>query len=144
MSGPAPSNPGTPKVNSKAPNPSMAARRPGLIAAGVALGAGAIAYFMFPATPRSEPAASFRTTGVQNIEKAYTNAGATSTHTKAYGGTKMGDKENEGLKEGGASGHKEFDPMKQKEGLGDDQRPWIPSKAGEIFDKTMTGSSKGK
>ena len=31
-----------------------------------------------------------RTPGVKNIENAYSNAGATTTHTPAYGGTRMG------------------------------------------------------
>ena len=31
-----------------------------------------------------------RTPGVKNIEDAYSNGGATTTHTPAYGGTKLG------------------------------------------------------
>jgi len=86
---------------------------------------------------------SMRTTGVQNIEKAYTNAGATPTHTKAYGGTQQGDKESVHLKEGGGTGASTKVSPFEKPGMGDEQRPQPASKGGEIFDQTMTGSHKG-
>ena len=35
----------------------------------------------------------FKTPGVENIEGAYQSGGATSTHTKAYGGTGLGQKD---------------------------------------------------
>lgn len=146
MSGPAPSNPGAPKVNSKAPNVSAFAKHPGRFVAGGILAAVTIGYFMYPPAPSDEPVVNFRTTGVQNIEKAYTNAGATPTHTKAYGGTKQGDKESTAMREGdgqSGSGHKELNPF-TKEGMGDDQKPWITSKAGEAFDQTNLGSKKGE
>jgi len=144
MSGNAPANPGAPKRNPKAPNPSIFAKRGGLIATTAALGITAFLYLNYSPTPRDTPAVSMRTTGVQNIEKAYTNSGATPTHTKAYGGTQQGDKNSVHLKEGGGTGESTKLSPFEKGGMGDEQRPKPASKAGEIFDQTMLGSHKGE
>lgn len=47
------------------------------------------AYFSARPAPAPNP---FRTPGVKNIEASYRGAGATGTHTPAYGGTKQGDR----------------------------------------------------
>lgn len=143
--GPAPPNPGTPRKGAQAPQPSFLARRPGIIATGLALTVTAYLYLSRPPSPRDGPAISLRTTGVQNIEKAYTNAGATPTHTKAYGGTGVGDKDAVDLKEGGATGGPKHSVSPfDRDHIGDDQKSQTPTKAGEIFDQTMLGSPKGK
>jgi len=142
--GPAPANPGAPRKNSRALNPSMFAKYPGRFATGAALGATAFFYFNYAATPRDNPAMSLATPGVKNIEKAYTNGGATPTHTKAYGGTHQGDKSSVHIREGGATGTSTKESPFEKEGMGDEQRPWPATKGGEIFDQTMLGSHKGK
>lgn len=143
--GPAPPNPGTPR---KAPGsgistPTALARYgPRILLGGVALGA---AYTFFatrapgpPGTPGAKP---FSTSGVKNIESAYTNAGATSTHTKAYGGTQQGDKKDENLKEGGGTGHpKGF----EQDNIGEEQRPVQPNKVGKAFNDMKYGSEKSK
>lgn len=143
--GPAPPNPNAPK---KVPNPTPALQRfrPSYIATAVALLGTAAFYFYKPATPRDEPAMTLSTPGIKNIEKAYTNAGATPTHTKAYGGTTQGDNSSVHTREGGATGGDGADgssPYK-KPGVGDDQRPDNQTKGGQIFDQTMYGSHKCK
>lgn len=142
--GPAPPNPGTPKRNPNAPNPSMFAKYPGRFATGAALGVTAFLYFNYAATPRDSPAMSMKTPGVGNIEKAYTNAGATPTHTKAYGGTQQGDNSSVHIRDGGGTGESTKQSPFEKEGMGDEQRPAPATKGGEIFDQTMLGSHKGK
>jgi len=84
-----------------------------------------------------------KTPGINNIEKAYTNSGATPTHTKAYGGTTQGDKNSVYIREGGGTGADKKNSPFDKPGMGDEQRPSPASKPGEIFDQTMTGSHKG-
>jgi len=122
----------------------MFAKYPGRFATSAALGITAYLYFNYAATPRDSPAITLKTPGVSNIEKAYTNAGATPTHTKAYGGTTQGDKKSVYLREGGGTGEsKKVSPF-EKEGMGDEQRPQPATKAGEIFDQTMVGSHKGR
>lgn len=144
MSGPAPPNPGAPKINPNVTKSSILGRRAGLIVASTALAGVGYLYLRVPPSPRDQPVGSFRTPGVKNIEKAYTNAGATSTHTKAYGGTRQGDPDGI-LREGGGSGHPNKANPFEQEGLGDDQRPaGRGTKLGEVFDKTNMGSSKGR
>lgn len=122
----------------------MFAKYPGRFATGAALGVTAYLYLNYAATPRDNPSMSMKTTGVSNVEKAYTNAGATPTHTKAYGGTHQGDKNSVYIREGGGTGEtKKLSPF-DKEGMGDEQRPRPASKGGEIFDQTMLGSHKGE
>jgi hypothetical protein len=61
-----------------------------------ALGLGGL--YMYQASRPPKPAGApadtnlLRTPAVKNIEGAYQNGGATSTHTKAYGGTPLGVK----------------------------------------------------
>lgn len=102
--GPSPPNPGTPKTNPHAPNPSIFARHPGRFVAGGLAIIGTYFYLSRPPAPRDDFPISTRTPGVKNIERAYTNAGATGTHTKAYGGTPLGEKDQVDLKEGGGTG----------------------------------------
>ena len=141
----APPNPGTPRKGNQPPKAPFLHRRGGLAVAGIALSITGYLYFSRPASPRDGPALSLSTPGVKNIEKAYSNAGATPTHTPAYGGTKMGDRDSVALKEGGATGgpKNSMNPMKQ-DSVGDDQRPGKPTKAGEVWDQTMLGSHKGE
>lgn len=143
--GPAPPNPNTPK-KSPYTKPVLQRFRPSYIATAVALLGTAYFYYSKPATPRDEPAIKLTTPGITNIEKAYTNAGATPTHTKAYGGTTQGDKESVYTREGGAAGGTGADGSSpfSKPGRGDDQRPANQTKGGQIFDQTVAGSYKGK
>ncbi|OAP55063.1 hypothetical protein AYL99_10763 [Fonsecaea erecta] len=107
------------------------------------LAVGAALYFWPQASPGvpGTPVATFKTPSVQNIEKAYANGGATSTHTKAYGGTIQGQKEDAPMREGSATSNpKGF----QREGFGNDQRPNEPMLPGKWWNKTMYGSEKGK
>ncbi len=91
-----PPNPGQPKRGAGGPPPPSVLRRatPGLVAGGAAL-ALAWAYFRVSPNPAPNP---FYTPGAQNIEKAYRGAGATGTHTPAYGGTKMGQRTSEAFR----------------------------------------------
>lgn len=143
--GPTPPNPSAPKQNPHRPSTSILARYPGRLATAAVLGLGAYLYISRSPAPRDEPLVNLRSPGVQNIEKAYTNAGATPTHTKAYGGTTQGDKSSVYLREQGGTGApaNKGSPF-DREGMGDEQRPKSSStKAGEIFDHTNTGSTKG-
>ena len=90
---------------------------------------------------------------MKNVEGAYTNAGATPTHTKAYGGTHQGKKDGVALREGGAVGgtagtvdeNMDGTSPYDRQGMGDEQRPkGNVTKAGEIWDQSMVGSHKGK
>lgn len=142
--GPAPPNPHAPK---KPPNPApfLQRVRPSYVVTAIALLGTAYLYFNKPASPRDNPIMNISTPGMKNIEKAYTNAGATPTHTPAYGGTKQGDGSVH-IREGGANtgtGADGASPFKQ-DGVGDDQRPATQTKGGQIFDQSMTGSHKGE
>ncbi|EXJ53781.1 uncharacterized protein A1O5_13030 [Cladophialophora psammophila CBS 110553] len=104
---------------------------------------GAALYFWPSASPGvpGAPITTAKTTSVQNIEKAYARSGATSTHTKAYGGTIQGQKEDAPMREGSATNK----PTGcQQDGMGDDQRPNNPTKPEKWWNKTMYGSEKGK
>lgn len=147
MSGPAPPNPNAPRKNpgAIASRPNIFLRYPGRFATGAILLGTAYLYNQYAATPRESSAISLRTTGVQNIEKAYTNAGATPTHTKAYGGTTQGDSTGAAVREGGGTGVvKDGGSPFHRDGTGDDQRPKAATKAGEIFDQSFAGSPKGE
>ncbi|KAJ9606178.1 hypothetical protein H2200_009139 [Cladophialophora chaetospira] len=111
------------------------------VAAGAAT-FGALLYFWPKASPGipGAPAEGFKSTGIQNVEKAYQRGGATSTHTKGYGGTPQGAT-NDAMREGGSSGNPN---AYDKEGLGEDQRPSSKTKVEETFNKTMLGNEKGK
>jgi hypothetical protein len=82
-----------------------------------------------------------KTTAVENVEKAYGRGGATSTHTKAYGGTIQGETNDGPMREGGSTGNPN---AYEQEGIGDDQRAHSPSKPERAWNKTMYGSEKGK
>ncbi len=90
---PSPPNPAQPRRGAGGPPPPSVLRRatPGLVAGGAAL---ALAWVYFRTSPNPAPN-PFYTPGTQNIEKAYRGAGATGTHTPAYGGTKMGQRTSE-------------------------------------------------
>lgn len=112
-----------------------------LIIGGVALGVLYAVWPKRPPQPGGTPSNAFKTPGVQNIEKAYENAGATATHTKAYGGTIQGNKESGSFREGGSTGApKGYD----QEGIGEDQRPNVPTKIGESWNEFKYGSPNGK
>ncbi|KAK5076283.1 hypothetical protein LTR64_006239 [Lithohypha guttulata] len=154
--GPAPPNPNAPKKNPRVKQPNAFLRRPGLIVSGVAVFGALALYLNKPPSPRSEPFVSARTQGVQNIEKAYTNAGATGTHTKAYGGTTQGDKESVFLRDppkdskgsavvsGGSGMNKNETAPYSRPGYGDDQRSGSKPKAEEIINSDAYGSKGGK
>jgi len=144
MSGPAPPNPGAPKHNPHRPKASIFAKYPGRWATGVALAGAAYLYIANSPTPTTEPIVNFRTPGVQNIERAYSNGGATPTHTKAYGGTKQGNRDEVALREGGGTGASKSGSPIAKPGMGDDQRPSDKTKTEEALNATMYGSGKGK
>jgi len=94
--------------------------------------------------PKGSPEPSlnpFRTTGVQNVEKAYANGGATKTHQPAYGGSTQGSRGADGLRQGGGTGLK--DGM-DSEHVGEEQRPVQPSAVGEKFHEMKYGSKSGK
>ncbi len=136
------SNTGQRKGN-PTPRPSSGPRfGRGILLAGLALG---VVYAVFPSRP-PQPAGSpgstlFKTTGVQNVENAYANGGATTTHTKAYGGTVQGTKGKSGLREGAAT---DKSGGFEQEGMGEEQRSNNPTKLGEAFNEFKYGSSKGK
>lgn len=141
--GNAPPNPGSPKTNPHRPNPSMFARYPGRFATGAVLAVAAYFYIARPPAPSDEPLVTLRTPGVQNIEGAYSNAGATPTHTKAYGGTEQGKKDAVALREQGGTGGARLGSPMDKEGMGYDQRAQTQTKVEEAFQATNLGSKKG-
>lgn len=154
--GPAPPNPGTPKARPNVQRPNAFLRRPGLIVTSLAIGTAAYLYMNNTPAPRDEPFITGRTSGVKNIEKAYTNAGATPTHTKAYGGTTQGDKDSVHIRDpgtdtsgsavlsGGSGVGRDGSSPYNREGHGDDQRPGSRTKAEQMFNQTMYGTPKGK
>ncbi|ERF77184.1 hypothetical protein EPUS_06464 [Endocarpon pusillum Z07020] len=103
---PSPPNPGQPKRTPNAPPPPSVLRRatPGLLAGGAAL---TLAWVYFRASPNPAPN-PLHTPGVSNIEKAYRGAGATGTHTPAYGGTEQGERNSEAFR-GDAEGTQKKD-----------------------------------
>ena len=138
--GPAPPNPGHPKkpIGAKSAGAGFGRR--------VALGglAAALVYSLLPARspkPAGSPVDTFKTPGVRNIENAYSNGGATPTHTKGYGGSIQGQKSGGTLRENhGTNRPNGFnDPD-----IGADQRPDRPTKIEEAFNQVNYGSSKGK
>ncbi|RVX72328.1 hypothetical protein B0A52_04533 [Exophiala mesophila] len=138
--GPAPPNPGTPR---KAPGASSGGSHFGRR---FALGgiAAAIVYALLPARapqPLGTPSTTFKTPGVRNVENAYANGGATTTHTKGYGGSIQGQKGAAGLREkSGTDKPAGF----AHEGMGEEQRPVQPTKVGEAWNEFKYGSAKGK
>lgn len=90
-------------------------------------------------TPESN---TFQTPGVKNIEGAYQKGGATSTHTKGYGGTTLGQK-SDITKDNLGTGQKKG---MEEEHLGDEQRQGGTEKGvvGKEFEKMKYGSKTGK
>lgn len=123
---------------------SLLGRHGGKFATGGALAVASYLYLSRPTAPGGEPVAAFRTSGVQNIEEAYSKGGATPTHTKAYGGTEQGNKNSIHLREGGGTGVPSKESPFQREGTGDDQKPGPTTAVGEAFDRTQYGSKSGK
>lgn len=114
-----------------------------IAAAGLVFGA---AVYLWPkASPgipgAPSPTSALKTTGVENVEKAYTRAGATATHTKAYGGTIQGQAQDGALREGGSTNKPN---AFEQEGMGEDQRGSAQSPPERAWKKTMYGSEKGK
>ncbi|KPI45765.1 uncharacterized protein AB675_472 [Cyphellophora attinorum] len=96
-----------------------------------------------PPKPVGTPSANpLKTPGVANIEGAYQKGGATSTHTKAYGGTTLGQKDDV-MKENSATARPKGMDF---EGAGDEQRRHGSEKGkpGEAFTGMNYGTSKGK
>lgn len=138
--GPAPPNPTRPKRPAGVPATSNPWGRRVLLG-GAALG---LVYFMLPTRsplPPGTPPSALKTPGVKNVERAYQSGGATATHTKAYGGTKQGQRGDETPREGAATGApKGYD----QEGIGFDQRPGPLHPVGEKWNEIQYGSPKGR
>jgi hypothetical protein len=115
---------------------------PRLLLGSLAIGV-TYAYFVTrPPKPQGTPAINpMRTPGVKNIEGAYQSGGATATHTKAYGGTVQGEKDD--LRRAGMHGTGQPQGMGE-EGIGDDQRPGAANKVGEKFKDMKYGAGKDK
>lgn len=137
--GPAPPNPGTPRKPPGGSSSSNFGRRFAL--GGIAV---AVVYALLPTRaprPGGAPSDAFKTPGVQNVEKAYANGGATTTHAKGYGGTVQGKKGEGDLRENaGTNKPKGF----EHDGIGEEQRPVQPTKVGEAWNEFKYGSPKGK
>lgn len=92
----------------------------------------AYAYFTTRApAPKGSPQGinPLRTPGVQNVEKAYANGGATTTHQPAYGGGSIqGSRGANGLRLRGATGVKNGI---NSEHIGEEQRPTQPGLVGQ-------------
>jgi hypothetical protein len=111
-----PPNPGQPRKNPSAPPPRSLLRRagPGLFAAGATV---TFAYtYFFRNSPNSAPN-PLRTPGVKNIEAAYRGAGATATHTPAYGGTRQGERDVDNFRgDGEGTNKKDGSPTMKSDG----------------------------
>lgn len=138
--GPSPPNPGTPKKPVGAPSTGSGFGRRFALG-GVAI---ALVYALLPARspkPAGSTVDAMKPPGVKNIERAYTNGGATPTHTKAYGGTVQGKGLDAPLREG--SGTNQPGGFDQPD-FGSDQRSARPTKGEEVFNEIQYGSAKGK
>lgn len=128
------------RPDGKAPT-NLARYGPRILLGGVFLGVTYTYFVTRPPKPQGTPIPNpMRTTGVKNIEGAYQSGGATATHTKAYGGTVLGQKEDV-PRTGSATGkEKGF----SSDDLGDEQRSWQPSKLGEKFKEMKYGDARDK
>ena len=81
-----------------------------------------------------------KTPGFGNNEKAYGAAGATHTHTPAFGGTLRGDPHDIEPRDGGAS-QRQF---MGKAGQGEEQRPVQPTSVGQRFNEMKYGTKDQK
>ncbi|KAK5045423.1 hypothetical protein LTR84_009287 [Exophiala bonariae] len=138
--GPAPPNPGAPKKPLGAPSAASGFGRRFALG-GIAV---AVVYALLPTRapkPSGSPAEAIKPPGVKNIERAYTNGGATPTHTPGYGGTVQGKGIDAPRRESSGTGKPGgFD----QPNIGYDQRRDRPTKAEETFNEIQYGSSKGK
>lgn len=138
--GPAPPNPGQPRMSGPRP-PTLSRLGPRILLGGLAVG---LVYGLWPAASPpapGTPSSGFKPPGVRNVENAYANGGGTTTHAKAYGGTVQGQKGAAGLREDGATNkRKGF----EHDGIGDEQRSTQPTKVGEALNEMKYGSSRGK
>ena len=121
----------------------MSWTRPAIIIGGLSV----VTYTTYRAYRPDQPTGTpdinpLRTPGVQNIEGAYQKGGATATHTKAYGGTKLGQKDDIMKDGGGTARPKGF----EADGMGDEQRAHgtMKGKVGEKFDEMKYGSKNDK
>ena len=116
---------------------------PRILASGTAIGLIYAYYATKPPAATGTPNTPnpLRTPGVKNIEGAYQKGGATSTHTKGYGGTPLGQKTDVPRQGGNYGSGKEngFD----EEHLGSEQRPTV-SKVGEKWNEMKYGNGKDK
>lgn len=163
--GNSPPNPGQPRRSPTGPPTTSTLRRlgPTLAFSGAAM-TGLYLYFSTRSAPAPNP---FRTPGVKNIEKAYRGAGATATHTPAYGGTIMGQRDSdnfrgdangalgrEGPPQAKSAGRREFGVSgpngKEEEGKGSDvgevQRPGSQQSVGpgKMWNKMKYGTEDQK
>lgn len=138
--GPAPPNPGAPKKPVGSPSAASGFGRRFALG-GIAV---AVVYALLPARspkPLGSPVDAIKPPGVKNIERAYTNGGATPTHTPAYGGTVQGKgldgqtREISGTNRPAGFNHP---------GFGSEQHKEQPTKAEEVFNEIQYGSSTGK
>jgi hypothetical protein len=127
-----------------APRTNLGKYGPRILLGGVALGIG-YSYFATRSSNSQGNLASnpLRTPGVQNVEAAYQRAGATSTHTKAYGGTVLGKREDTPRDGDGKFGTGKELGFKEH-GLGNEQRPWQTGPVGDKFNEMKYGDSRGK
>ena len=141
---------GSPNQPGKGPvNPNNLGRYgPRILLGGIALGLGYTYFATGAPKPQGTPMPNpLRTPGVKNIEGAYQSGGATSTHTKAYGGTPQGQKGDQGdvKREGdigyGTSKEKGFE---SQEGMASDQRPGSENIVSEKFKDMKYGVGKDK
>lgn len=146
--GPAPPNPGSPKTPLHRPRPLLPRVAGPLLLGSLGLG---VLYTYFatrpPAPPGTAPADPLRTPGVRNIENAYTNGGATRSHTPAYGGTVQGTTgrriDDAELRDGAGSGE-QLKLGFRTEGVGEDQRPSQSGWLGRTWHRMIYRSDKGK
>jgi len=106
---------------------------------------GGIYFYMSAAPPKPEGTYvpnPMKTPGVRNIEGAYQRGGATSTHTKAYGGTPQGQKTDITRENAASDKPKGF----SEGGMGDEQRSASQTKGkiGDTWSDMKYGDSRDK
>ena len=142
--GNAPPNPGSPRHNPNIPKPSNLRKfGPGILVGGTLIGVLYAYQVSRPPTVAGKPLPPnpLKTPGVKNIEGAYQSGGATSTHTKAYGGTTLGKKDD--IQREGQSGTAKEKGF-EEDHLGHDQRADQPIGIGKAWEEMKYGDKKGK
>lgn len=140
-------NSGYPTKNPNVPKASTLSRHGGkILGTGLAVGLTYAYFVMKPPRPDGSEASvnPFRTQGVENIEKAYQRGGATSTHTKAYGGTTQGQTDDVLRQWKGAQSGTGKEKGFSEEHMGDEQRGKAKNIVGDKFQEMKYGDSKGK